>query len=299
MNRPGIVSLLRRRADAFGIIRRFFVDRGFLEVDTPIRIPVPIPEANIVSEPAGDWYLQTSPEQLMKRLLAAGGGDLFQICHCFRRGERGRLHLPEFTMLEWYQSESGYQEVMATCSAMLRSLCRELGLGDSIVYQGQRIDLAGDWQRLSLSEAFRLWAGTTVEDALAADIFEEVLVTRVEPHLGMDRPTFLLDYPAALGSLARLRPDDPRYAERFELYVAGIELANGFSELADAAEQRRRFAAEAARMGPETRLPEKFLADLPAMGRAGGIALGLDRLLMILSDGQCIDDAIPFTPESL
>ncbi len=295
--------VLRQRAALFQALRTFFIDRGYLEVDTPVRIPAPAPEAYIDPEPSGAWYLQTSPELCMKRLLAAGFPKIFQICKCFRRHERGARHLPEFTMLEWYRRDSGYLDLMDDCEALLRFVAVQMGEAETIAAGGAAVSLAGPWERLTVAGAFLRYGGMDVEAALAGDCFDEVLVRDIEPRLGRATPTFLYDYPAALGSLARLRPDSPAVAERFELYVGGVELANGFSELADPVEQRHRFDCERQRIAALGRkpaaMPESFLAALPDMGPAAGIALGVDRLLMLLLGAQSIDQVVPFTPESL
>jgi elongation factor P--(R)-beta-lysine ligase len=297
------LSGLRQRARFIQALRSFFVERGYLEVDTPIRVPAPAPEAYIVPEPSGDWFLQTSPELCMKRLLAAGAGRIFQICKCFRRAERGSLHLPEFTILEWYRAGIDYRELMAECEELFLVLALELTGGDRLETAAGAVSLAPPWERLTVAEAFARHAPLSAAEALARDRFDELLVTHVEPRLGRGKPTFLHDYPAALGALARLRPDDPAVAERFEIYVAGLELANGFSELTDPAEQRQRFAAERRRIEADGRrpgpLPEKFLAALGDMPAAAGIALGVDRLAMLLAGADTIDQVVAFTPEEL
>jgi len=290
------LTILKERAALIQATRSFFIDQGFLEVETPIRIPAPAPEAHIEPEPAGEWYLQTSPELAMKRLLAAGCTRIFQICKCFRRHERGDLHLPEMTMLEWYRTEADYRDLMTDCEGLLIALVQHRRLR---IPAGQTIDLTPPWPRLSLSEAFSSYAPITLQQALDQDRFEETLVSAVEPRLGLTTPLFLCDYPASLASLARLHPDNPGLAQRFELYVNGIELANGFSELTDAAEQRARFLLEQERIrglgrepGP---LPEPFLEDLARMPPAAGIALGIDRLVMLLTGQQRIEQVVAFS----
>jgi len=294
---------LQLRAVLIQALRAFFIDRGYLEVDTPIRIPAPAPEAHIVPLTSEGWFLQTSPELCMKRLLAAGIPKIFQICKCFRKGERGDRHLPEFTMLEWYGAGSDYRNLMADCEALLRHLATALGKGGVLKWQGCRIDLAPEWERITVAEAFRRYAPCAVEEALARDQFDEMLVEYVEPHLGMATPTFLCDYPAALGALARLSPADATVAERFELYVAGVELANGFSELVDPVEQRTRFLAEQKAIRLQGRdsgpMPETFLVTLGEMPQAAGIALGVDRLIMLFVGAENIDQVVAFTPERL
>ncbi|MBC7232684.1 MAG: EF-P lysine aminoacylase GenX [Chloroflexi bacterium] len=291
------------RAAILQALREFFIERGYLEVETPQRIPAPAPEAHIDAIPADGWFLHTSPELCMKRLLAAGYERIFQICHCWREGERGSRHIPEFTLLEWYCAGSDYHDLMGECEALIQSVARQLGKGEILSYQGKEIALTSPWPRLSVEEAFSRYARFSMSQALEKDLFDEVMVQDIEPHLGVVMPTFLYDYPAARGALARLRPDKPSVAERFELYIAGLELANGFSELTDAAEQRARFLREEAHrraLGKRPYpLPEKFLTELEEMPPAAGIALGVDRLVMLFVDAATIDEVVAFTPEEL
>ena len=294
---------LHLRAVLIQALRAFFIDRGYLEVETPLRIPAPAPEAHIVPLISEGWFLQTSPELCMKRLLAAGIPKIFQLCKCFRKGERGDRHLPEFTMLEWYGAGSDYRDLMKDCEALLRYLAAAMGKDGVLEWQGRRIELAPEWERITVAEAFQRYAPCTVEEALRKDTFDEMLVEHVEPHLGMATPTFLCDYPATLGALARLSPNDSAVAERFELYVAGLELANGFSELVDSVEQRARFLAEQKSIRMQGRdcgpLPEVFLDALETMPPAAGIALGVDRLVMLFTGANNIDQVVAFTPEGL
>jgi lysyl-tRNA synthetase class 2 len=296
-------SRLRQRSDIIGAVRRFFEDRDFLEVQTPVRLPVLAPEAWIEPVRSGAHFLQTSPELCMKRLLAAGHPALFQICPCFRQGERGRLHLPEFLMLEWYRREQDYLALMNDCEELLWEVADRCKLAELRNSAGRTVSLEPPWDRLTVAEAFARFGGISPEEALAEGRFEEVLVERVEPNLGLKGPCFLYDYPAELASLARLKPGDPTLAERFELYLSGIELANGFSELTDAAEQRRRFEMERqtiARAGRDAGpMPEGFLRELAGLPAAAGIALGLDRLVMLLTGGASLDEVVTFVPEEL
>ena len=292
---------LRARARIVAAIREFFSEAGYLEVETPHRIPAPAPEANIDAVPSGDWYLQTSPELAMKRLLAAGYPRLVQLCRCFREGERGGRHLPEFTMLEWYRAGADYRDLMDETERLVRDVARAAGVGE-IAWGGHAVRLDPPWERLTVRDAFRRHAATTPEEALATGLFDELLVCRVEPNLGLERPTFLHDYPVSLAALARKAPE-PRVAERFELYVAGLEVANGFSELTDPVEQRERFVEEravrlAAGKDPYP-MPEPFLEALEEMPEAAGIALGVDRLVMLLTGAAWIDEVVAFTPEEL
>jgi elongation factor P--(R)-beta-lysine ligase len=294
---------LQRRAEILHGTRAFFRGRGYLEVETPLRVPVPLPEAHI--EPIGSegWVLQPSPEICMKPMLAAGFERIFQICKCFRQGERGRRHLPEMTLLEWYAAGETYAEAMTTTERLVVHVARGLGLNAELPWQGARIDLTPPWPRLTVAEAFRRHASLTADEALARGRFDELMGLEVEPRLGRERPVFLQDYPAACGSLARLKPGDPAVAERFELYVGGLELCNGFSELTDPVEQRRRFATEldlGTRAGRAARgLPERFLDALASLPPCAGNALGLDRLAMLFCDAAEIDEVVAFAPEDL
>lgn len=294
---------LALRAELLQAVRQFFVADGFLEVETPWRIPAPAPEAHIEAVPAGGWFLHTSPELCMKRLLAAGFPRIFQICRCARDRERGDRHLPEFTLLEWYAAGWTYREMMAHCEALLLEVARRLGRGARLVFQGNTVDLTPPWHRMTVREAFWRFAPLSMEEALARGRFDEMIGFIIEPRLGLDKPLFLHDYPAQCGALARLAPGDPSIAERFELYICGMELSNAFTELTDPREQRLRFEEEAARRAAaglrSYPSPEPFLAALEAMPEASGNALGLDRLVMLFADTARIDDVVAFTPEEL
>jgi len=290
---------LIERARIVQTIRAFFITRDFLEIETPHRIPANAPEEHIDAVASGDWFLHTSPELCMKRLLAAGYPRLFQICRCWREGERGRRHLPEYTMLEWYRAETDYHVLMDDCETLLRQLVP----AGKIVWQNQEFDLSQPWERLSVAEAFTRYSETTVEAALQKGSFDEIMALRIEPQLGRSHPTFLIEYPAACAGLARRKPGQPAVAERFELYIAGLELANAFSELTDPQEQRVRFeqseqSRRAAGKAPYS-IPEKFLTELAVMTDSAGIALGIDRLVMLLTDNASIDEVVAFTPEDL
>ena len=298
-----IQSNLHLRARVIDAVRAFFVRDGFLEVETPIRIPAPAPEAHIDAQESGSWFLHTSPELCMKRLLAAGYQRIFQICRCFRKGERGGRHLPEMTLLEWYATGWTYLDLMRQCEELTGFVLDRLDRGPRLVYQGHAVDLSPPWARITVDAAFRRFGGMTADQALERDCFDEVMGLDIEPQLGLARPVFLYDYPAACGALARRKPEDPSVAERFELYIAGLELCNAFSELTDAKEQRERFAAEnrtRERLGHRAYPPaEPFLRDLACMLPAAGNALGLDRLVMLLADAASIDEVVAFTPEAL
>lgn len=291
------------RAGIIQAIREFFIDNDYLEVETPVRVPAPAPEAHIDAVESGDWFLQTSPELCMKRLLAAGVPRIFQICKCFRHGERGRLHLPEMTMLEWYRIDSNYQDIMDECEALIAAVALKIKSEDILIYQGKQIELTPPWHRISVSDAFRKFGPISVEKALEQDRFDDIMVTEIEPNLGQSQPVFLYDYPASRGALARLKPEDSRYAERFELYIGGLEICNAFSELADPVEQRERFEREQNHRRESGKsvypMPDKFLRALEDLPEAAGNALGIDRLVMMFSDSKQVDEVVTFTPEEL
>jgi len=290
---------LNERARIIQTIRAFFVDRGYLEVETPHGIPGNAPEGYIDAVAAGDWFLHTSPELCMKRLLAAGYERLYQISRCWRQGERGSRHLPEYTMLEWYRAGVDYTALMTECEALLAALVPE----GKLTCGGAAIDLAPPWERLTVAEAFARHGSLSLEAALAAGRFDEVIAFEIEPRLGLTKPTFLTEYPASLAALARRKPGNPAVAERFELYIGGLELANAFSELTDPVEQRQRFERDEAQRRAAGKtpypIPEKFLRELETMPDAAGIALGIDRLVMLLTGAETIDEVVAFTPEEL
>jgi len=294
---------LELRARIFQAIRAFFLDRGYLEVDTPIRVPTQAPEEHIDAEPSGNWFLQTSPELCMKRLLASGYSRLFQLCRCFRKAERGRRHLPEFTLLEWYTAGDDYAAMMKQTEKLIVSISRSVAGGQSIEYLGQTIDLRPPWERLPVRDAFERYAGADADRAVEENRFDQWMVDRIEPNLPKNRPVFLVDYPAALGALARLKPDDPAVAERFELYIGGLELCNAFTELIDPVEQKTRFITALGQQRKAGKIvypmPEKFLAALEHMPPAAGNALGVDRLVMLFAGAPDIDGVTAFVPEEL
>lgn len=291
------------RAEVTNAMRHFFMDNGYLEVETPVRIPAPAPEYHIDAEPSGDWFLHTSPELCMKRLLADGYERIFQICKCFRSKERGRKHLPEMTLLEWYTANADYQHMMMQCEDLIRHVARRLQINSQLNYQGRTIDITKPWSRLSVAEAFDRYGSISMTTALDCDRFDEIIGLEIEPRLGLDRPVFLYDYPAQCGALARLKPGQSDVAERFELYIGGLELCNGFSELTDPTEQRTRFADEINRRRADGKtiypMPEYFLSSLDKMPISTGNALGVDRLVMLLADTKCIDEVVAFCPEEL
>ena len=292
---------LERRALIYEYTRAFFRKQGFLEVETPVRMSEVAPEQYIIPFEIEGWFLSTSPELYMKRLLAAGYDKLFQFSRCFRKGERGQWHNPEFTLLEWYRTGADYLQMLNDTERLVAELARQLGLGTKPKYQNQDIDLALPWRRTTVSEAFRSAAGwdpVTEADPLR---FDTDLVTKVAPGFS-GRPTLLLEYPAALASLARLKPGMTEVAERGELFIGGLEIANAFSELGDYREQERRFKDEIVHIqkesGRKADMPVKFLESLRHLPECGGIALGMDRLVMLLCDAGNIEDVMAFADDS-
>src|SRR5262245_24645229 len=313
-------------------IRTWFVQEGFIEIDCGALQVSPGNETHLhafetaLVDPDGSReprYLHTSPEFACKKLLAAGETRIFSMVHCFRNRERTPLHAPEFTMLEWYRANEPYERIIADTLALLRVAAR--ATGNALIWRGKICDPESEADSLSVAQAFSLHAGIDLlstlkphgagREALAAqalkqgiafadddswsDIFSRILVERVEPRLGQGRPTILLEYPAVEAALARVSPRDPRVAERFELYASGVELANGFGELTDAAEQCRRFEADMALKhklyGERYPIDESFLEALQHMPEASGVALGLDRLVMLATGATHIDQVI-WTP---
>jgi len=297
-------SNLWLRASILQAIRHFFIGHDYLEVETPNLIPAPAPETHIEAISAGDGFLQTSPELCMKRLLSAGYKNIFQICKCYRSGERGDLHLPEFTMLEWYRTGIDYLDLMTECEDIIQFITSRIGVNNNIIrYRENLIDLKKPWERITIRKAFDSFTPVTMKEAIDTDQFDELMAEKIEPRLPKNRPVFLYDYPADLASLSRIKKNDPEVAERFELYIGGLELANAFTELTDPGEQKNRFNKESTlRKSLKKKSypsPEKFLKDLEHMPPAAGIALGLDRLVLLYSGDTKIDDVVSFTPEEL
>ena len=299
---------LHIRAALFRLIRDYFSRQRFLEVDTPLRLPTIIPEAHIIPIESEGFFLQTSPELCMKRLLSRGCGRIFQICPCFRKDERGRNHQEEFTLLEWYRESGDYNDLMDDCSGLLKHIVAGVnGFIDDSGFAVSSPLLRGEIDvsrvdMITVHRAFERFSNITVEKAMREDRFEEELVESVEPELGLVHPTFLYDYPAEHASLSRLKADNPKVAERFELYISGLELANGFSELTDPLEQRKRFEEDLRQMAERRRctvIPEKFLDDLAKIKSAAGIALGVDRLLMLILGRKDIADVVSFSTQDL
>ncbi len=291
--------VLALRARILQAIRQFFDARGFMEVETPVRIATPALELHIDAIPSGNAWLRTSPELHMKRLLAAGCERVYQLGPCFRQGERGDKHNPEFTLLEWYRTNADYRDILAETKALIAAVA-EAALGHTwLDFCRTRIELMPVWEVLTVAEAFKTFAGWNPSEHFNAERFDLDMVNKVEKNLPTACPVVLIDYPAAVAALARRKPQDPRVAERWELYIGGIEIANAFSELTDPAEQRARFEACAVKrraLGQSVyALDEDFLAALESgLPPAAGIALGVDRLVMLLAGAFSLDDVLPF-----
>jgi lysyl-tRNA synthetase class 2 len=322
------------RAAIARAFRRWFEARDFVEVETAALQVSPGNETHLHAfatesmGPAGErapLYLRTSPEFACKKLLAAGEPRLFDFARVWRNRERGPLHHPEFTLLEWYRAGAPYETLMEDCAALVALAAKTAG-AKTFAFRGQVCDPFAAPERITVAEAFDRFAGVDLlasvpaaggpdRDGLAdqvagvgvrvasddtwSDIFSRVIVARIEPMLGAGRPSILCEYPRPEAALARPKPGDPRVAERFELYACGVELANCFGELTDAAEQRRRFEADmdekARRYGERYPIDEDLLAALAHMPPASGAALGFDRLAMLATGATRVDDVL-WTP---
>ena len=321
------------RGSILRAVRDFFAASFYVEVDTPALQVSPGLEphlrafATMLHDPsdgsARQRHLHTSPEFAMKKLVAGGMTRIWQLAHVYRDGERSATHHPEFSMLEWYRAGASYRDLMDECERLLRAVQIAAG-ADALRWRGQSADARLPWQRLSVAEAFARHAGIDLlatapdpqspaarllaPEAARAGIFPHpgddwetlffrIFLARIEPCLGIGAPTILYDYPVSMAALSRRKPDDPRLAERFELYVCGLELANAFGELTDAAEQRRRFAADQAKKlalyGESYPIDEDFLAALESgLPECAGIALGFDRLVMLATGAEHIEEVL-------
>ncbi len=332
---PASAAIARARSALARKLREALEQRGYLEVETPIAVPFagqephlrpfettftqdpPVPEAGVAG--ARRLQLHTSPEYAMKRLLAREGfSRCYQIARVFRDGELSPTHNPEFTLLEFYSAPGSAASIMADLEQLVFACAAEAPARKGHGRGSGTLSLRPPFERLTCREAFirhagfdplPLDAGAFAQAARACgvrpgagaswdDLFTQVLLERIEPALGIDRPTFLTEYPASQAALARLKPSEPRVAERFELYAAGLELANGFSELCDSREQRRRLEEEQRvrrQLGRDVfPIDEQFLAALDQVGEAGGVAVGFDRLLMLLAGAATIEEVLLF-----
>jgi len=323
---------LGQRGRILGAVRSFFAAHGYVEVDTPALQVSPGLEPHLRAfktlfhdphDRAAQRYLHTSPEFAMKKLLVAGMPRIWQLAHVFRDGERSATHHPEFTMLEWYRLGATYRDLMDECTALIRT-CQDAADAQAFTWRGHTADALRPWQRLSVAEAFEEHCSidllATAPDPLAPDLerlaaaaahlgiaphpgddwealYFRIFLERIEPVLGRGAPTILYNYPLSMAALSRRNPADPRLAERFEVYVCGLELANAFGELTDAAEQRRRFIADQAKKqalyGETYPIDEDFLAALEhGLPECAGVALGFDRLVMLATGAEDIEDVL-------
>jgi len=312
---PATPAVLEARARIRRALRAWFDGQEFVEVETPARVRSPGQEVHLDALPAGDaHWLITSPEYHLKKLVAAGLPRVYELCRCWRADESGPHHATEFTMLEWYRARAPLEALADDCEALVRLAIRAAGRAPAPEVEAPftrttvrelfanfaGIELRGDEDAATLRAKAEA-AGVAVGGATAwDDIFYQVFLDRIEPALAGEGPTFVFDWPAPLGALARPHPRDPRLVERFELYANGLELANAFGELTDAVEQRRRFQEEAAiraaRKRPVYPLDEALLEALPRMPPTAGIALGFDRLVMLALGTDRIDDVLAFAP---
>jgi elongation factor P--(R)-beta-lysine ligase len=293
---------LEYRASIINGIRAFFCREGFLEIESPLRVPAIAPEQFILPYTSEGWFLSTSPELQMKRLLSAGYEKIFQICHCFRQDECGRHHNPEFTMLEWYRSGGNYRHIIQDTENLIISLAYQLGYGLAFNYRGQKIDLTLPWPEITVQDAYLRWAGWDPLVDFNGTRFDDDMADKIIPHFVPDRPTVIRDYPLECASLARVQPGNPQVAERAEVFIGGLEIANGYSELNNTEEQKKRFQWEMEQMqkaGKPAVWPQKFLEAVGHLPECGGIALGVDRLVMLLTDAESIDDVMAFPADLL
>ncbi len=298
---PAVLQILALRAVVLSSVRRFFEDRDFVEVETPAIVPSPGLDMHLEAfevrtpkgEPAG--WLATSPEYQMKRLLSAGAERIFQLCRSYRGEEHGRHHEREFTMLEWYRADATSDDVIRDTEELVAFVANAL--------DQPAPDLQPPWQQVTVEEALQFHGSVELEPLIHdEEQFFRVWAERVQPRLGNERPIVVTDWPSSMASLARLKPNG--MADRFEVFFRGVELCNGFGELTDAAEQRRRFVQDQANRQaagvPVYPIDERFLEDLErGMPQSGGNALGVDRLLMLLVGADSIQAVMPFPEERL
>ena len=319
--------LFQKRAAILRSIRSYFDSQGFLEVESPILTPYPTLDANILSmksvlnlDHRHTLFLHTSPEHTMKKLLAAGAGNIYYLGKVFRDGELTDLHNPEFTMAEWYRTDATYEDIIQDTQNLIVHVAQDVFGSTSFDYDEQPIDLSPAWDRTTLTDLFLEKTGISLPDCYdlsdfkktAADhgfrvqsdddwesLFFRIYLEKVEPGLGIPKPLFITDYPARMGLMARRKANDLERVERVELYIGGLELANGYTELLDPDEQKERFLEQLMKKEDagfqEYRIDEELLEALPAIpSPTAGIALGVDRLIMLLTNKSDIWDVILF-----
>lgn len=326
-NNPRLREIYEKRLKTTQLIREFFWSENFQEAETPVALrypgqepylnPIPV----LFHDPHGVeniLYLQTSPEFAMKKLLAAGFGKIFQICKCFRDFEQfGGNHNTEFTMIEWYRAPGMLEEIMNDTEKLFKYVAEKLGVSE-VQYKDKKVSVVDEWERLSMCEVWKKYAGVELDNYLTGekmselarargyaveekeayeDLFYKIFLNEIEPKLGTEKPIMIYDYPAQMCSLSRLSKNDSRYAERFELYIAGLELANAFGELTDAGEQKERLEADKEKrkkLCKETwSVDPDFITALESgIQNAGGIALGIDRMIMLFTGAKDINEVI-------
>lgn len=336
---PALLEQFLIREKVIDAIRAFFKSEGFHEVETPLLVQSPgtepyleVFESELITPGFENKkaYLLTSPELSMKKALSAGMGSIFTICKSFRNGEGiSDSHNPEFTILELYRVEADYTDIMRDCENLMLFILNSLGLNESknnvLEYQGKTYNLSTPWDRITVSEAFQTYAGVSQSDMLDEqklveiakqkgyqvseqttweEAYNQILLNEIEPYLGKTKPTILYEYPASQAALSKRKESDPRFAERFEFYLAGLELGNAFSELTDADEQEARMIADLVyrkELGKvEYQMDHDFIAALRmGMPRTGGIAIGVDRLVMLFANVASIKDTLLFPVEDV
>lgn len=326
-NNPWRKDFYQKRTEIIRLTRAFFEHEGFIETDTPSAVVLPGQEPELSPVPiilhdekaaARKLYLQTSPEFAMKKLLAAGFEKIFQICKCFRDYESfGGLHNPEFTMIEWYRANATYKDIMDDTERLFQFVGGQLGVS-TVTWNGHSVNIASAWNRKTMKQVWQEFVGVNLDEYLDAstmrtlarsrgyevqddepyeDAFYKIFLNEIEPKLSTKRPVFVYEYPAIMTSLSRICAHDSRYAERFELYIGGLELANAFGELTDAKEQKNRLEADHAKRaaaGKEIYLVDPdFIAALESgIPPTGGIALGIDRMVMLFTGASDINEVI-------
>lgn len=336
-----MIQILENRSKIINLIRQFFVDNGFLEVETPLLVKYPGMEpylnpfkTEVVDESGNkhDGYLITSPEYTMKKILAAGAPKIFNITKCFRNNEPfGGSHNPEFTMIEWYQADADYRDVMVDTEKLVSYVAMKFGGSNIVKYGESTIDFTAPWPRFSLKELFAKYVNIDLDLAIIDlayfqaqakrlevniaesdnfdDIFFRIFLRDIEPKVSFWkegeylRPVIVYDYPRSMAALAKIKTENPLYAERFEAYCAGLELGNAFSELNNSTDQRARLVEEQQFRQSLSKevfgLDADFLEAVSAMPQAGGIAFGVDRLVMLLTNAQSIEEVLPFSASKL
>ena len=283
------INTLKTRAKIISAIRSFFENQNFIEVETPLKTPAPLPEQNIDAIKCGDCYLATSPEPYMKRLVADGFDKIFQITKCFRNGEIGDKHNIEFSMLEWYRKDADYLNLIDDAKNLLNFICRKTALHN----------IFSDWEIISLDDAWEKFTDSTLDDIPDGFVFDKTMVEKIEPGLNVNLPVIVIDFPACFSPMCKQKSDNPYRAERLEIYFNGIELGNGCTEQIDKKIQIKRLRDEQqarTQMGKDLYpWPNEFVDSIDNMPPSAGMAIGIDRLIMILCGVDKIEDVIAFT----